>query len=92
MLPILPPVQHVNYCVPALSRADMVARLEGHGWTVETTFNQRGPILLISGPFYGTCWVEVPVRLNDDHSLALSDVYATLSHLLADAYQFRGTA
>lgn len=86
------PHEPVLYSQSALTRAAMVERLRAHGWRVETTFNQNGPLLLIDGPWSGTCSIAVPVRLNDDHSKALEDVYALLGVVLSNVHGVRGQA
>lgn len=86
------PHEPVIYSPPALSRMDMIERLQAHGWTVQTSFNQNGPVLFIDGPWQGTCSIAVPVRLNDDHSKALEDVYALLGAVIANIHGIRGTA
>lgn len=86
------PHEPVLYSPPAVDRAEMVRQLEAHGWRVETVFNQNGPVLLIDGPWSGTCSIAVPVRLNDDHSKALEDVYALLGTVMSNIHGIRGQA
>jgi hypothetical protein len=86
------PHEPIFYTVPAMTRMAMVAQLQSHGWRVETTFNQLGPVLLVDGPWSGTLSINVPVRLIDDHSQALRDVYSLIGQVMVNIQGHYGRA
>ena len=63
--------------VPYMTRADMLKTLHSHGWSADEILMDSEPktMIVIKGPWYGDCFVEVPERTADDHSYALQDVY-----------------
>ena len=75
------------------TRSEMIERLEGHGWTLKGTTHTEGrPMLVITGPFPGTCNIPLPPNENEDHGPALDDVYMVLGYILESHMGLSGRA
>lgn len=64
-----------------MNRMALIERLQNHSWQAKLLFDNKGPILHITGTMnrlHFRFYHRVPVRLYDDHGPALNALYMKL--------------
>ena len=63
-------------------RAAMMQKIHSHGWNAYMTFGCNGPVVIVRGAFPGFIEMPLPVRMDDDHTQPLDNIYALVSEVM----------